>query len=335
MIYSVTLKPSGKQFVVDNECTVLDAAMQAKITLSHSCRDGSCGACKSRLLKGRVDQPKNLDGISEKELADGYILTCVAKPATDIEIESTYYHELDGIEPALYPCKVEGIDFPSKDIAILLLRLPPASRLQYLPGQYIDLMWKGVKRSYSIANAEHREHGLELHIRRVSSGVFSQFVFGELKPGVLLRLHGPHGTFFVRDSDAPIIFLAGGTGFAPVKAMVEHLLEKKSHRLINIYWGVSSTDFLYTTLPNEWQKKHDKITFTPVLSDNDNEWKGRYGLVHQAVMEDFPDLATFEIYACGSPDMIAAAKSDFLKQGLVEKNFFADAFTPFKQTDLE
>ena len=333
MTYEVTLKPSGMQFVVENGRTVLEAATQAKITLSHSCRDGSCGECKSRLLKGQVDQPSNSDGISEKELAEGYILTCVAKPTTDIEIESTYYHELDGVEPAIFPCKVENIGFPTQNIAILHLRLPSNSDFRYLPGQYIDLMWKGVRRSYSIANAEHREHGLELHIRRVSGGVFSQLVFDELKLETLLRLYGPHGTFFIRESDAPIIFLAGGTGFAPVKAMVEHLLEKKSPRLIYVYWGVSSIDFLYTILPNEWQKNHDNITFTPVLSVSDNEWKGRQGLVHQAVMDDFPNLAQFEVYACGTSNMITVAKSDFLKCGLLEKNFFADAFTPFKQTN--
>ncbi|MCF6239515.1 MAG: 2Fe-2S iron-sulfur cluster-binding protein, partial [Candidatus Marinimicrobia bacterium] len=330
--YEVTLKPSGKQFVVENETTVLDAAAQAKITLSHSCRDGSCGTCKSRLLKGQVDHPGDLDGISEDERAEGYILTCVAKPRSNVELESSYYPELDGIEPAIFPCKVENIDFPAQGIAILHLRLPPNSDFRHLPGQYIELMWKAVRRSYSIANAGYREHGIELHICRVANGVFSQFVFEELRLGTLLRLNGPHGTFFVRDGDAPIIFLAGGTGIAPVKAMVEQLLEQKSQRLINIYWGISSIDFLYTTLPNEWQKNHDNITFTPVLLNSDNEWRGRQGLVHQSVMADFPDLFPFEIYACGSPNMITAAKSDFLKRGLLERNFFADAFTPFKQT---
>jgi CDP-4-dehydro-6-deoxyglucose reductase, E3 len=330
MTYEVTLKPSGKQFVVDSECTVLDAATQGKTTLPHSCRDGSCGECKSRLLKGQVHQPKNLDGISEKELAEGYILTCVAKPATDIEIESAYYPELDGIYPALVPCKVEAVDFPAHDIAILHLRLPPNSDFKYLPGQYIDLLWKGVRRSYSIANEEHREHGLELHIRRVSSGVFSQFVFEELKPGILLRLNGPHGTFFVRDSDVPIIFLAGGTGFAPVKAMVEQLLKERSHRQIHIYWGISMIELAYTNLPNLWQNNNDNITFTSVLSSNEANWQGREGLVHQAVMDDFRDLSQFNVYACGTSNMIEVAKSDFLKCGLLEKNFFADAFTPSK-----
>lgn len=332
-MYTATLKPSGKQFTVDTERTILDAASQAKIHLPHSCRDGSCGACKSRLLKGQVSQAGNHDAITDEELAAGYILNCVAKPTSDIEIESTYYPELDGIESCIFPCKVVDIEFPAQDIAIMHLRLPPNSDFRYISGQYIDLMWKGVRRSYSIANAQHRELGLELHIRRVSGGVFSQLVFEELKPGVLLRLDGPHGTFFVRNSDTPIIFLAGGTGFAPVKAMVEKLLEQKSHRSIHIYWGVSSIDALYSTLPDMWQKNQDNITFTPVLSDSDVKWQGRQGLVHQAVMDDFSDLTQFEIYACGSSNMIDAAKRDFLKQGLFEKNFIADAFTPFKQTN--
>lgn len=331
MSYEITLKPSGKQFFIENENTVLDAAMQAKITLPHNCRDGSCGECKSRLLKGQVEQPNNLDGVTKSELAEGYILTCAAKPSTDIEIESTYYPELDGIVPALVPCKVDSIDFPNSDIAILHLRLPPNLKFNYLPGQYIELIWKGIRRSYSIANASLKVHKLELHIRRVSNGIFSQFIFEELKSGDLLRLNGPHGTFFTRDSDTPIIFLAGGTGFAPVKAMVEQLLENKTQRTIKIYWGINSVDFMYTTLTNEWQNNYDNITFTPVLSVSDDKWKGRNGLVHRAIIEDISNLAGFEIYACGSPNMITAAKSDFLKHGLNEKNFFADAFTPFKQ----
>ena len=333
MTYEVTLKPSSKQFVVADDCTVLDGAAQAKVNLPHSCRNGSCGTCKSRLLNGQIDHPGSLDGITADELSAGYILTCVAKPKSDLEIESTYYPELDGIEPILLPCKIEAIDFPDSDIAILYLRLPPNSNIRYLPGQYINLSWKGVSRSYSIANAEKQNHRLELHVRRVDGGVFSQFVFEEIKPGTLLRLEGPHGTFFVRDNDAPIIFLAGGTGFAPVKAMIEQLLEQKKHRLIHIYWGVSTIAALYTTLPELWQKTHDNITFVPVLSGSEKEWHGRRGLVHQAVMEDFSDLSPFEIYACGSLDMITAARSDFSNRGLIEKNFFSDAFTPFKQID--
>ena len=331
MSFEVTLNPSCKQFNVEDGLTVLEAAMQAKLNLPHSCRDGSCGTCKCRLLSGQVKQLENMDGLGDDELAEGYILTCVAKPLSDIEIESTYYPELDGIEPSLFPCKVEKISFPVNDIAVMSLRLPTTADFNYLPGQYIDLMWKGVKRSYSIANADYQSHGLELHIRRVTSGVFSQLVFEELKPATLLRIEGPHGTFFVRNSDAPIIFLAGGTGFAPVKAMVEKLLSQGSQRSIHIYWGVHSSSQLYMDLAEAWQRDVKSVVFTPVVSGIDSHWKGRSGLVHQAVMDDFPDLSLFEVYASGSPDMIASAKSDFLGRGLKNKNFFSDAFTPYKQ----
>lgn len=330
MAYFVTLNPSGKQFINEDECSILDAATQANIHLPHSCRDGSCGTCKSKLLKGEVKQPGSLGGVSDKELAEGYILTCVAQPRSDLEIEASYYTELDGIEPAIFPCKVASIDFPAEDVAMLKLRLPPGSNMKYIPGQYIDLMWKGLRRSYSIANSAHQEHSIELHIRHVPGGVFSNYLFDELKLETLLRLHGPHGTFFVRDSDAPIIFLAGGTGFAPVKAMVEQLLEDNSNRQIYIYWGVRTIDALYTKVADLWQENNDNIKFVPVLSGSSDNWQGRHGFVHRAVIEDIEDLSIFEVYACGSLDMIAVAKGDFLKQGLLEKNFFADAFTPSK-----
>ena len=289
-------------------------------------------SCKSRLIEGNVNHPKNLDGITDEELANGYILTCVAVPTSDIEIESDYYPELDGIDPVISPCKVNSIEFPAHDIAILNLRLPPTSNMKYLPGQYIDLEWKGVQRSYSIANMLNKAHGLELHIRRVPNGKFSDLVFNELKQESLLRLNGPHGTFFVRNTDAPIIFLAGGTGFAPVKAMVEQLLEKKTGREVYIYWGNSTVEGFYSSLPKCWAEENSNITYIPVYSENNQKWKERKGLVHQAVLEDISNLKDFEVYTCGSPNMIKAAKSDFLAHGLLEKNFFADAFTPFKQT---
>lgn len=329
MTYTVTLNPSGKAFNVDEDGLILDTAIQANIHLSHSCRNGSCGVCKSKLLKGKVDHPENMSGISSAELDDGYILTCLAKPMSDLEIEANYFAELDGIESGTFPCKVSSIEFPSEDIMILKLRFPPNAIMQYLPGQYIDLMWKDLRRSYSVANTT-LESDVELHIRHVPGGQFSRFLFDELKPGTLLRMNGPHGTFFVRESEAPVIFLAGGTGFAPVKAMVEQLLNNESNRQIHIYWGARTAEGFYSSKPELWQEQHDNITFIPVLSDGNKDWFGRQGFVHKAVSEDFKDLSLFEVYACGSLDMIEAAKDDFLKQGLLDKNFFADAFTPFK-----
>jgi len=331
MAYTVSLNPSGKVFSIESESFILDTAIQANIHLPHSCRNGSCGVCKSRLLKGAVEHLEGMCGISSEDREDGYILTCVAKPKSDLEIEANYYAELDGIKSGIFPCKVSSIEFPSDDIMILKLRFPPNINMRYLPGQYIDLMWKGMRRSYSIADTV-LEPGIELHIKHVPDGRFSKYLFDELKPEILLRINGPHGTFFVRESHAPVIFLAGGTGFAPVKAMVEQLLKNASTRQIYIYWGARTIDAFYTNTAELWQEEHDNITYIPVLSNDSEIWHGRQGFVHQAVMQDINDLSAFEVYACGSSDMIMAAKNDFIMHGLIEKNFFADAFTPFKQT---
>ncbi len=327
--YTVTLKPSNKQFITHNKCTILEAAKQARIILSHSCRDGSCGKCKSRLITGKVEHPNEIDGISEKELVEGYILTCIAKPASDIEIESRYFPELNNIVPVLTPCKVDSLTFPSPDIAIMILRLPYDMEFKYLPGQYIGLIWKGIRRSYSIANADHGEHRIELHVRRIEGGILSQIIFSGLKIGSLMHIHGPHGTFFIRDTKLPIIFLAGGTGFAPIKSMIEKLLDQKTSRMIYIYWGISSIDLLYLSEPDEWQSSQDNVQFTPVLSSDDVSWIGRKGLVHRAVLQDFTNLESYEVYACGSSNMIKSIKNDLLKQGLLKNNFFTDAFTPY------
>ncbi|MBC8212898.1 MAG: 2Fe-2S iron-sulfur cluster binding domain-containing protein [Gammaproteobacteria bacterium] len=328
--FKVTLAPSNRQFEIAEGSTILDAAARSQLSLAHGCRDGSCGSCKSRVLSGQISHPDNCAGITPDELAKGYVLSCVATADSDIQLESDWYPELDGIKAALFPCKVDSISFPASDIAILTLRLPADSIVNYLPGQYIDLIWKGLRRSYSIACANTQGAGLELHIRQLAHGVFSDLVFNQLKPGTLLRLEGPHGTFFVRDSEAPIIFLAGGTGFAPIKAMIERLFEQHSTRSIHLYWGAASVDHLYSGLPDEWHKKYQNFSYTPVISSDDTGWSGHRGLVHQAVLDDHSDLRPFEVYACGSADMITVAKTEFVGRRLLAEHFFSDAFTAHK-----
>jgi len=330
MPFKARLTPSAREFEIADGTTILAAAASVQLNLPHSCRDGSCGSCKSRLLKGQVTHPDDCEGITVEELSDGYMLTCVATVDSDIEFESDWYPELDGIKPAIFPCKVDSIRFPAQDIALVRLRLPADSGFNYLPGQYIDLIWKGLRRSYSIANALKQGSGLELHIRQVEQGEFSELVFRQMKAGALLRLDGPHGTFFVRDSDAPIIFLAGGTGFAPIKAMIERLLEQNSARAMHLYWGVSRVDHLYSELPEEWQNNHPNFSYSAVVSGEDTNWSGRRGLVHQAVLDDHDDLQPFEVYACGSPDMIKTARNEFLQKGLQAAHFYSDAFTAHK-----
>lgn len=326
MTYNVRVKPSGIEYTVSENDTLLDAAISSGIYLEHSCLSGSCGLCKARLVSGSVKSEKVADSVlSEEEVSQGCILTCQSKPQSDIEVEAAYYPQLDGIKRSIQPCKVDSLSFPCEDIAILKFRLPPTARFRYVPGQYIQLIIQGERRSYSIANSMAVSDGIELHIRYVEGGLFSEKIFKELKEEQLLRLEGPLGSFFVRASSSPVIFLAGGTGFAPVKAMVEDLLLSETARDIYIYWGMRKLDQLYSDLPKNWLSSGSIKSFVPVFSDEEN-CKERIGNVHSAVLEDFQDLSGFEVYACGSPEMIEVAKREFLEKGLSESNFYSDAF---------
>lgn len=287
--------------------------------------DGSCGVCKAKLVRGKVKQLNTQKALTSNEAEEGFILTCCTEAASNLELVANYYPQLAAIKKMVQPCKVENLSFPSDDIAVLKLKIPPAAKFNYLAGQYIQLIVKGERRSYSIANSKDSYSGIELHVGRVTGGLFSEYIFNELKIGQLLRFEGPIGSFFVRDADSPIVFLAGGTGFAPVKSMVEQLIEQNSSREIHIYWGASTKSGFYSNLANEWQSKYQNIHYTPVLS-GDESYDGRKGLVHKAVIEDIRDMSKYEVYACGSPVMIEAARNDFIVSGLNSENFYSDAF---------
>jgi CDP-4-dehydro-6-deoxyglucose reductase, E3 len=326
MTYTITLKPSDVTFSGSEQRSLLDSAILSNYILQYGCKDGRCGACKSKLIKGEVDQQACMGGISESEQKNGYVLTCCAKPRSNIEIEADYFPELQGIETKVVPCRVDAIEYPAKDIAIIKLRLPPRTVFEYMSGQYIHLINSGERRSYSIANNCVSDTGIELHIRKVVNGRFSSLIFNELKANQLFRLEGPFGSFFIRKSSRPIIFLAGGTGFAPVKAMVEKLLDENSDRKISIYWGASSIAGFYSELPQSWENNHENIMYVPVYSGKDDSWRGRKGFVHRAVLEDFSSLSDYEVYACGAPEMIDQARIDFTNHGLSIRNFYSDAF---------
>ncbi len=328
MKYMISLAPSGVAFDALENKSILESALNLDIHLEHSCKDGSCGKCKALLLKGKVEQGVNFIGLSEKDTKAGYILTCCAQPCSDIELQATYYPELNGIKSSIQPCKIDSLEFPVNNVAILQLKLPPNSQFRYIAGQYIDLIINGSRRSYSIANAHDASNSIELHIKRVAGGFFSGVIFEKLKTGKVLRLEGPLGTFFLRESDAPIIFLAGGTGFAPVKAMVEILLKKNTQRNIYIYWGMQQSGDFYSTTVSQWQDEYQNIKYIPVVSGSDDDWNGRFGFIHQAVLDDFDDLSSFEVYACGSLAMIESAQKDFVSRGLLSEKFYSDAFVP-------
>lgn len=328
MKYNARIQPSGTEFSVNDDKTILESAIESGVYLEYSCMNGSCGTCKSKLIQGKLKNGSvnaSVDGLSGKDIQEGYILTCQAIADSDIELEAEFYPELSNIKKSVQPCKVEDLCFPDDDIVIIKLRLPPTAKFEYLPGQYIQLIVKGNRRSYSIANAHSSYQGIELHIRKVENGLFSDFLFNELKLDQLLRLEGPLGSFFVRENKAPIIFLAGGTGFAPVKAMVEDLISKQSRRDIYVYWGASKVPLFYSDLPEKWEREKSIVRYVAVLSADD-DWIGRKGLVHEAVLEDFNELKDFDVYACGSPAMIEIARTSFVLKGLKKSNFHSDAF---------
>jgi CDP-4-dehydro-6-deoxyglucose reductase len=227
---------------------------------------------------------------------------------------------------------VQKLQKLADDVMLMQLKLPANERLQFLAGQYIDFLLKdGKRRSYSIANPPHSDEFIELHLRHVPGGRFTDHVFSAMKEKDILRFEGPHGSFFIREeSDKPIIFVAGGTGFAPIKGMLEHLFAEESGRQMILYWGARAKKDIYLPeAPILWQQRHSNFSFIPVLSDPSpgDQWQGRRGYVHQAVLEDFNDLSGFEVYACGAPVMVDSARSAFTQtRGLPEDAFYADSF---------
>jgi CDP-4-dehydro-6-deoxyglucose reductase len=334
MSHQITVQPSGRSFSAEPDETLLDAALRQGLTLPYGCKDGACGACKGKVLSGQVDHGKSqAHALSDAEKAEGKTLYCCAKAESDLVIECKQMTLAGDIPVKTLPSRIEKMERLAPDVIEMFLRLPANERLQFWAGQYIDILLKdGKKRSFSLANAPHDDEFLQLHIRHVPGGLFTEQVFTTMKARDILRFNGPHGSFYLREeSTKPVILLAGGTGFAPIKAIVEHAIAEKCTRPLHVYWGAKARIDLYqNALAEQWASQHANIKYVPVLSEpsaSDN-WDGRTGFVHQAVVADFPDLSGYQVYACGSPLMIDAARADFVKAcRLPEEEFFADAFT--------
>jgi CDP-4-dehydro-6-deoxyglucose reductase len=337
MSLTVTLKPADRSFTVDRDERILAAAIRQGIGLPYGCRDGACGSCKSRLLEGRVIHGAHQSkALSADEEAAGFILTCCATPQTDCVVEARSVPGAGEFPILKLPSRVLSIDKPTADVAVLKLQLPANQNLQYRAGQYVEFILRdGARRSYSMANAPHQlgtPPAIELHIRHMPGGKFTDHVFGTMKEKDILRMEGPFGSFFLREtSDKPMVLLASGTGFAPIKALIEHMEFKGITRPTVLYWGCRSKADLYL---HEWAEaaaaRLPHLRYVPVLSEPKAEdgWTGRTGFVHQAVMADLPDLSGHQVYACGAPIMVESAERDFIARcGLLADEFFADSFT--------
>lgn len=331
MSYKVDVQPSGQVFEVAEDQTLLEAALAEGMMLRHSCREGTCGTCKGKVLAGQVDHAdSDLEVLTQAEREEGFALFCRAKACSDLQIHAPEVTELKGISIQKTAARVGSIDRISDDVAIVRLNLPPTMPFNYFPGQYAEVILKdGSRRSYSMATVPGESNQLEWHIRN-TGGTFSRFVYEDLKEKTLLRLEGPFGTFYLRDTDKPMVFVASGTGFAPIKALLEQLAAQNNTRPVSMYWGGRQLKDLYM---HQWvvdfAKNHDWLTYTPVLSEvaDGDTWDGATGYVHHQVLADFSDLSGYEVYACGNPLMVDSARKDFTEQrGLDEENFFADAF---------
>ncbi len=338
MSFQITIQPSQHQFVAEADKSVLDAALAAGIVLPYSCRSGACSTCKAKVLSGSVEAGSSPAQIlSADEIEAGFTLLCQARATSDLVIESRELRLASDIQIRKIPSRVTTIQRPTADVALLTLQLPATETFRFYAGQYIEVILKdGKRRSYSMANAPHAAAALELHIRHLSGGLFTDHVFGAgataMKEREILRLEGPFGSFFLReDSQLPIVMVASGTGFAPIKAIVEHMIHQEIRRPITLYWGGRRPADLYmNALAEQWANTVPAFTYIPVISDAlpEDGWGGRTGFVHRAVMQDFADLSGHQVYACGAPIVVDSARREFIAQcHLSEDAFFADSFT--------
>ena len=338
MSFQITIQPSQHQFAADADKSVLDAALAAGIVLPYSCRSGACSTCKAKVLSGSVEAGSSPAQIlSADEIAAGFTLLCQAHATSDLVIESRELRLASDIQIRKIPSRVTTIQRPTADVALLTLQLPATETFRFHAGQYIEVILKdGKRRSYSMANAPHAAGTLELHLRHLNGGLFTDHVFGAgataMKEREILRLEGPFGSFFLReDSQLPIVMLASGTGFAPIKSIIEHMVHEAINRPITLYWGGRRPSDLYMNdLVEQWAGTIPGFKYVPVISDAlpEDGWAGRTGFVHRAVMQDFPDLSGHQVYACGAPIVVDSARRDFVATcNLSEDAFFADSFT--------
>lgn len=322
---SIVRLSNAKNFTASTDVSILEAGRVAGVVLEHSCRNGQCGVCKVRVRSGETSLLQPELSLSDEELESGYVLTCCRSVLSDVELDTEDLGPLASIGVQTLPCRITSLTLLSEGVVEIGLRTPPTSKLDYLPGQYIDIIVRGVRRSYSIANAPRADGVINLQVRRVGCGVLSQYWFNEAKINDLVRLEGPLGTFCLRDTSAKhLVFLATGTGIAPVKAMLEQLkAEPLPHccKRISVYWGNRRASDIY------WEPviQDTNFSFVPVVS-RESEWTGRRGHVQSAAIEDIGDFTDAVVYACGSDTMIQAARPALVAAGLPNNRFYSDAF---------
>lgn len=337
MSFNITVQPSGRAFTATSDETLLAAGLRQGIGLPYGCKDGACGSCKCKKISGEVTHGTHQEkALSSDEEANGFVLTCCATAHSDVVLESRQVVEEGSFPIKKMPVRVISLVKASHDVMVVKLQLPANDVMKFHAGQYIDFLLRdGDRRSYSMANAPHTlvegAPAIELHIRHMPGGKFTDHVFGVMKEKEIQRIEGPQGSFFLReDSDKPLVFLASGTGFAPIKAMLEHMQHLRLTRPVTLYWGGRRPEDLYM---HDWVQAQTvampNLTYVPVISNALPEvnWTGRTGFVHAAVLQDTPDLSGHQVYACGAPIVVDSARAAYVQAGLPTDEFYADSFT--------
>ena len=337
MSFQIVVQPSGRSFTVDGDETLLAAGIRQGLNMPYGCKDGACGSCKCKKISGDVQLGTyQTKALSDEERAQGWVLTCRATALSDVVLESKQVTSADALPIKKMPVRIASMEKVSGDVMRIFLQLPATEVMQYHAGQYVEFLLRdGSRRAYSMANAPHTLAAdapkIELHLRHMPGGKFTDHVFGAMKEKDIQRIEGPHGSFYLReDSDAPMVLLASGTGFAPIKALLEHMQHKGINRPTRLYWGGRRPSDLYM---NDWvlDQLHQmpNLQYIPVVSEAlpEDHWTGRTGFVHAVVLQDTPSLAGHQVYACGAPIVIESAKRDYIANGLPEEEFFADSFT--------
>ena len=340
MSFNVTVQPSGRTYTVHADEALLAAAIRQGIGLPYGCKDGACGSCKCKKIEGSVTHgPHQLKALSHEEEAAGFILTCCGVAHSDVVIESRQVTDESAFPVKKMPTRLSSFAKTSHDVMVMRLQLPAADVFKYHAGQYVEFLLRdGDRRAYSMANAPHTQAenpSVELHIRHMPGGKFTEHVFGPMKEKEIMRIEGPFGSFYLReDSTKPMVLLASGTGFAPIKAMIEHMQFKRITRPAVLYWGGRRPADLYM---NDWVMARvaemPNLRYVPVVSDAlpEDAWTGRTGFVHRAVLEDVADLSGYQVYACGAPIVVDSAQAAYLAVGLPADAFFADSFVTEKE----
>ncbi len=337
MAFQIVVQPSGRSFTVEGDETLLSAGIRQGLNMPYGCKDGACGSCKCKKISGEVQLGTyQTKALSDKERAQGLVLTCCATALSDVVLESKQVTSADAFPMKKMPVRVASMEKVSSDVMRIFLQLPATELMQYHAGQYVEFLLRdGSRRAYSMANAPHTLAAdapkVELHIRHMPGGKFTDHVFGAMKEKDIQRVEGPQGSFYLREESAmPIVLLASGTGFAPIKALIEHMQHKGITRPTRLYWGGRRPSDLYL---NDWVLAQlplmPHLQYIPVVSDAlpEDAWSGRTGFVHMAVLQDTPSLAAYQVYACGAPIVVDSAKRDYVASGLPEDDFFADSFT--------